>query len=275
MKPTVLVCPPTHFAVRDVKNPHMGGVPPVDHDRACRQWEEICRAFQRAGLDVTFIDPVPDLEDMVFAANQVFAGFHPKLGKFIVPSHMRHESRRREVPHYVEWFRQRHYRVIDLALEGEFLEGHGDLLWHGDHSRVWAGHGFRSTRGGVEVFAAFLRELGVAVTPLELVDPYFYHLDTCFSVLNAEAVLIFPGAFTPENLAQIRDLCPRVHEISRDDAMGFVCNGVVGNGCYLTPHLPPTLAAALSRENLQPVLLDTSEFEKSGGSAFCLKTLLP
>jgi N-dimethylarginine dimethylaminohydrolase len=268
-----LFCPPTYFEIRDVKNPFMRGAEPVNARKAQAQWEEVRRAFEEAGVATEVIPAVPELEDMVFANNQVFVGetLRGERFRFIVPSHMRFPSRQREVPYFVEWFRGRGYRVVELDLTNEFLEGHGDLLWHADGSKVWAGHGVRSSRGGVERFAAAMRELEIEVIPLELVDGRFYHLDTCLAPLTAEAVLIYPGAFSGEALASIRAGCPRVHEVEEPEALGFVCNGVAANGRFLTPRLDSGLVRALGREGLEPMVVETSEFEKSGGSVCCLK----
>jgi len=266
-----LFCPPTYFEIRDVKNPFMRGAAPVDAEKAQAQWEEVRRVFEEAGVATEVIPAVRDLEDMVFANNQVFVGESRRSERFIVPSHMRFPSRQREVPCFVEWFRGRGYQVMEVDLSNEFLEGHGDLLWHADGSKVWAGHGFRSSRGGVTRFAAALRELEIEVLPLELVDGRFYHLDTCFAPLTAEAVLIYPGAFSGAALASIQANCPRVHEVDEAEALRFVCNGVAANGRFLTPHLDAGLLRALVRERLEPVVVETSEFEKSGGSVCCLK----
>ena len=268
-----LFCPPDYFEIRDVKNPFMRGAERVDRETAEAQWEGVRRAFEAAGVATEVIPAVQDLEDMVFANNQVFVG-RGREGegfRFIVPSHMRFPSRQREVPYFVEWFRGRGYSVIELDLANEFLESHGDLLWHGDGSKVWAGHGVRSSRGGVEQFASAMSKMGVEVIPLELVDARFYHLDTCFAPLTAEAVIIYPAAFSREALASIRAGCPRVYEVEEQEALGFVCNGVAANGRFLTPRVTPGLARALEREGLEPVVVETSEFEKSGGSVCCLK----
>jgi len=272
MSRSVLLCPPTYFEVRDQKNPHMRGT--VDREKAQRQWESLREALLKAGLQVETIAPVKGLEDMVFAANQVFVGCHEKVGKFVVPSEMRYQSRQREVPYYVNWFSSRGYKVIALDLVGECLEGHGDLIWHPDRSRIWAGYGFRSTRPAIDKFTAAMLELGIPVTPLQLIDEYCYHLDTCFCPLNSESVLIYAGAFSAESLQILRTVWQRVHELSREEARQFMCNGIVANACYITPHTNPNLDAILAREGLTSVLVDTSEFEKSGGSAFCMKTFL-
>ena len=218
--------------------------------------------------------PSTSLDDMVFAANQVFVGHHDRLGNFIVPSRMRYASRHKEVTFFVDWFRQRGYKVIDLDLDGEYLEGHGDLLWHPDHSRIWAAYGFRSTRGGVEKFAAAMQQLDFPVIPVQLVDEHCYHLDTCLCPLNDDAALIYPGAFSPESLNTVRSAWKRIHELTRDEAHQFMGNGIVANGRFITPRLTRNLEQILAQESLIPVVVDTSEFEKSGGSVFCMKAFI-
>ena len=271
----VLLCPPAYFDVVDEKNPYMATRVTVDREKAQRQWQALRSALEQAGCQVETIAPVPGLEDMVFAANQVFAGFHEGIGKFIVPSRMVHDSRQREVPFYVDWYRQRGYKIIEVDLGNDHLEGHGDLIWHPDWSRIYAGYGFRSTRAGVEKFGDAMSKLGIPVVPLQLIDRYCYHLDTCFCPLNNEAVLLYPGAYAPEALATLRGFWKRVYELTADEAHKFMGNGIVANGRYLTPYITPHLESILSQEGLEPVVIDTSEFEKSGGSLFCMKTCLP
>ena len=41
------------------------------------------------------------------------------------------------------------------------------------------------------------------------------------------------------------------------------------------PYIAPPLEAILHQEGLTPVIVETTEFEKAGGSCFCMKTLLP
>lgn len=276
LMPKVLVCPPDYFEVVDQKNPYMSKNCNVDRVKARTQWENLCCVLQQNGCEIHMIDPAAGLEDMVFAANQVFVGEKPGYGKFVVPSRMVYPSRHREVAHFTEWFRARDFRIIDIAFaEGEYLEGHGDLLWHPDGSRVYAGFGFRSTRGAIEKFSAAMSEMGIAVIPLELIDRYCYHLDTCLCPLNNDSALVFAGAFCAASLASIHKFWNRVHLLDSEEAHGFMGNGIVVNGHYITPHITPQLEAILAQEELSPIVVDTSEFEKSGGSCFCMKTFFP
>lgn len=274
--PKVLLCPPDYFDVVDQKNPYMSKNCSVDRTKARSQWGALCSILQQNGCEIHTIAPVPGLEDMVFAANQIFVGEKPGYGKFAVPSRMVYPSRHREVPHFVEWFRAHDFRIIDILFaEEDYLEGHGDLLWHPDGSRVYGGYGFRSTRGAIDKFSVAMSEMGIPVVPLELIDSYCYHLDTCLCPLNDEAALIFAGAFPAASLHLLHQSWKRVHLLDAEEAHQFVGNGIVVNGRYITPRMTPQLETLLVREGLTPEIVDTSEFEKAGGSCFCMKTFFP
>ena len=271
----VLLCPPQYFDVVDQKNPHMLKEAAVDRLKARSQWENLCGVLQQCGCEIELIDPVENLEDMVFAANQIFVGEKFGYGKFAVPSRMVHPSRQREVPYFTNWFRSQNYQVIDLDYGSDFLEGHGDLLWHPDGSRIYGGYGFRSTRGGIEKISAAMWQMSIPVVPLELIDPYCYHLDTCLCPLNSDAALVFPGAFNAESLASLHKFWNRVHLLAAEEAHRFMGNGIVINGRYITSSITPQVDAILRLEELTPVIVETTEFEKAGGSCFCMTTLLP
>ena len=132
-----------------------------------------------------------------------------------------------------------------------------------------------STRGGIEKFAAAMSEMGIPVVPLQLIDPYCYHLDTCLCPLNKDAALIFPGAYSADALAALHQFWNRIHLLTAEEAHRFMGNGIVVNGKYVTPYVSPQLKVLLQKEGLTPVIVDTSEFEKAGGSCFCMKTFLP
>jgi N-dimethylarginine dimethylaminohydrolase len=117
--------------------------------------------------------------------------------------------------------------------------------------------------------------MGIPVVSLQLVDAYCYHLDTCLCPLNDEAALIFAGAFPAEALASLHRCWKRIHLLNAEEAHHFMGNGIVINGHYITPHVTRQLEAMLQQEGLTPIVVDTSEFEKAGGSCFCLKTFLP
>jgi N-dimethylarginine dimethylaminohydrolase len=270
-----LMCRPEHFTVRDVKNPFMSSENPVDRSRARKQWNKLRTALERHGVATLQIEPVEDLEDMTFAANQVFVGSGSVHAKFIVPSRMRYASRQREVSYYVAWFREHAYDVLDLAFhDDEYFEGHGDAIVQPGTGRVWAGYGWRSSASGIRLFAKSMRAESIEVTPLRLVDPTFYHLDTCLAALSADAALYYPGAFAQPSREALEAGWSRLYPVSRADAERFACNGIAVNGAFIASYAFAGLADVLRRERLKPVSVDLSEFEKAGGSAFCMKAFL-
>jgi N-dimethylarginine dimethylaminohydrolase len=271
----VLMLRPDYFAISEAHSPFPCHPSPVDFTLAHTQWEHLRQAFQRAGLEVLLLDPEPGLEDMCFTADQSFAGVDREERSFVIPSRLLHRRRRDEVEPFSRWYCEQGYRIVDLGLEGEeFLEGSGDLLWNTDRESVWAGFGHRSTRAAVDQFAGLMESMGFEVRKLELVDPRFYHLDLCLAPLTPESMLLYPGAFAPETLARIR-LWANTFEVTREEALQFLCNGVSVNGYYITPQLSRHLEQVLVREGIEPIVVDLSEFQKAGGSVASLKMLLP
>jgi N-dimethylarginine dimethylaminohydrolase len=106
------------------------------------------------------------------------------------------------------------------------------------------------------------------------VDAHCYHLDTSLCPLNQDAALINPSAYSEESLNDLRRGWKRIHEMGSEEAHRFMGNGIVANGRYITPYLSDNLGKILASEGLTPVIVDTSEFEKSGGSVFCMKAFL-
>ena len=79
------------------------------------------------------------------------------------------------------------------------FEGAGDALFCGD--TLYAGYRMRSDAAGHQAIG---RMLGVRVIPVELVDPRYYHLDTCFCPLAPDAAIWYPPAFDDYGQRAIR-----------------------------------------------------------------------
>lgn len=269
---SILMCPPTYFEVKDIKNSFMqGNLGKVDIESARRQWEDLRDTFIKLGKEVFIIDAVPELEDMVFAANQVLPGFNKT--PYVLLSHMRHASRKKEVPYYQDWFKKRGYEILELDSQDLLFEGQGDAIWHPAKQMLWGGYGHRTSLDAYQEIAA---KLDVPVIALELHTNDFYHLDTCFCVLDPNTVLIYSEAFTKEGLKLIHHFFPRVMEVPTEDAYKtFACNAL----CVDYEHVVIQRGAEATNEKLyhagfEVIEVDTSEFIKSGGSVFCLKMMV-
>ena len=269
---TVLVCRPDYFDVLDVKNDFMEGqVGEVDKTEARRQWHGAVLAFRDCGMRVEMIEPTPGCEDMVFCANPALPGLDAAGKKRCALGRMKHESRQREVPAFAAWFRAHGYDVAEV--DGGVFEGGGDGVWHPGRGLIWGGFGGRSEPGA---YAHLARIFGVPVILVELRPP-FYHLDTCFCMLDEETALVHPPAFTPESFRVIRRIVPRLIEADPDEARGrLACNAaaflgthvVIQSGC-------PKTAASLRAHGYRIFEVEAGEFLKSGGGVYCMKMALP
>ena len=160
--------------------------------------------------------------------------------------------------------RDRGFEVVFLP-EAYHFEGAGDALFCGE--TLFAGYRFRSdVRSHQWIGERISRE----VLPLELVDPRFYHLDTCFCPLEEDLALFYPGAFDEYGISVLRDRIKRLIEVAPEEAISFSCNAVVVGRTVILNDGAPKLAALLKELGFQVRLLCFSEFIKSGGSAKCL-----
>ncbi|MBI4423426.1 MAG: amidinotransferase [Elusimicrobia bacterium] len=268
---TVLMCPPDHYDVVDVKNPFMvGKAGTVDKAAARAQWDSVREAYAARGKTVKLVSPVEGLEDMVFCSNTAMVGLTTRMERVCLLSRMRHPSRRREVPYIEQWFKGEGYRIQRLSDETAMFEGMGDCVWHPGKRLLWGGYGFRSDP---EVYPEVAQAFEAPVILLRLVNERFYHLDTCFCPLNQEAVLIYPSAFDPESLGLILKIFPIVLVAEEAEATrNLACNAAVIDSKSAILQKGSDIAMRhIHAIGLETVPVDTTEFIKSGGSVFCLR----
>jgi N-dimethylarginine dimethylaminohydrolase len=83
-------------------------------------------------------------------------------------------------------------------------------------------------RTELEAHPRLAAALRVEVLSVRLVDPRFYHLDTCFCPLENGTLLYYPPAFDAYSNRLIESRVPAAQRIavSDADAMHFACNAV-------------------------------------------------
>jgi N-dimethylarginine dimethylaminohydrolase len=254
----VLMCPPTHYGVEYEINPWMHVDVAVDRERAARQWEALLAAYRDLGVDVVLAQPRAGLPDMVFTANAAVV-----RGERAVLSRFRHPQRRGEEPLWRALLEEAGMKVSDTG--GRAFEGAGDALFVGD--TLVCGHGFRTDPAAIPELG---RALDVEVVAVELVDPRFYHLDTCFCPLDKHTVLLAPAALSPESVARVRRLAERVIEVPPEVAAGFACNALPVGRTVVASIALEALAGPLEEAGYSVLGLPMSEFIKAGGGVRCL-----
>lgn len=261
--PTFLMCPPTLYDVKYVINPWMdGNVNQSSRRNATRQWEQLYDALASLAR-VELVEQQAGSPDMVFTAN---AGLVRK--GVVALSRFLHRERQGEEPHFRRWFDDSGFTVHEMPSTVPF-EGEGDALFEADNSRLWAGYGMRSQESSHH----YLQDTwGVEVISLRLIDPRFYHLDTCFCPLFGGYVLYYPQAFDAASQAKIA--ARYGHEkriaVSTQDAFRFACNAINIGRVILLNEVSAELSRRLEAHGFRVMQLPLTEFLKAGGAAKCL-----
>jgi N-dimethylarginine dimethylaminohydrolase len=257
--PHILMCPPDHYGIEYEINPWMKKERQADHAEAVRQWQALHSLLSSLGAQISLVTPAAGLPDLVFTANAALI-----FRRRAVLSRFRHAQRQGEEAHFAAWFEEHAFQVERLPAR-LYFEGAGDALFCGD--TLFAGYRFRSDARGHQLIGGMIER---RVLPLELVDPYFYHLDTCFCPLAPGMALYFPGAFDAYGRQVIQELVPDLIEVALEEAKSFACNAVVVGKNVVTNVDCPRMHDDLKSRGFAPIATPLSEFVKAGGSAKCL-----
>jgi N-dimethylarginine dimethylaminohydrolase len=259
MTPRILMCPPDHYGIEYEINPWMNRSLGAVRQLAFSQWTALRDTLQLLGVIIELIEPRPGLPDLVFTANAGLI-FHNKF----LSARFKHEVRARESPFFDAWFAGHGFEVAHLP-ENLHHEGAGDALFCGE--TLFAGY---RTRSDAQSHQWVGQALGVRVLPLELVNPRFYHLDTCFCPLAPGEAIYFPEAFDAYGRRVLESQVPKLIAVKEEEAHRFGCNAVVIGKTVVHNSHCPRLAESLAAAGYRSIEVELDEFLKAGGSAKCL-----
>ena len=268
MEQTMLMCPPDFFEVSYEINPWMKGqINASVQKRAEQQWEHLANLIGQQ-MPINIITPKEKLPDMVFTANAGLVS-----GNKVVVSRFTPKERQGESQHFRDWFKTKGYEVMETPAELPF-EGAGDALFDDGKGILWVGYGFRSA---ADASVWLEQNLGREVHGLKLVDPRFYHLDTCFCPLKRGYIMYYPEAFAPESLELLKEkISPDLLiPVEEDDAIAFACNAVNIDDTIIMHKASDSLKKRLAAIGFEVKEAPVDEFLKAGGSTKCLTLKLP
>ncbi len=267
--PNLLMCKPTYFSIRYEINPWMKIQQKVDPSLAMLQWLNLCQIIKQCGGNIVELTPVENLPDFIFTAN---AGLRHERQIYL--SRFRHPERQGEFPHFRRWFNESGFEVITEPEEffdhrghykGPCFEGAGDALFLGE--TLFSGFGFRTDK---EIYPYIYELLKIKKSVFcELVDPRFYHLDTCFCPLNEHQAIWYPQAFSKASQRQMADQAD-LFTITAEEELSFACNAVVINKNVVIPDRCPQTRVTLEKLGFTVYDCPMTEFIKSGGACKCL-----
>lgn len=262
-KPRWLLCKPNHYSVTYQINPWMDVSKVPTAALAAQQHADLVSALEKIGCQLEFVAPQAGLPDMVFTAN---AGI--VVGKRCVLARFRYAERRGEEHFFQEWFEQ-HGFTVDKLTKG-FHEGEGDALFVRP-GVLFGGYGFRSDRAAQEETAELLG--CSALVPCNLIDGRFYHLDTCFTPIDANRALFVPSAFAKDSIREM-ERNVELFSVSEADALKFACNAVVVDKSVVMPAGCGATEALLKSWGFTPHAVQMTEYLKAGGATKCLSLQL-
>jgi ornithine--oxo-acid transaminase len=254
------MCPPEWYGVDYVINPWMAGnVNRSSRDLAFAQWKGIHNVL-RSVADVRLLHPEPGCPDMTFVGH---AGLvHHGVAAI---SSFSHAERRSESSYLRRWLASHGFILWETPRETAF-EGEGDISFDDSGKRLWAAHGVRTCKAAHRHIADAWH---VPVTSLHLIDPRFYHLDTCFTPLSNGYLLYYPGAFDAASLTMIEEAYPSTKRIAvtEADATRMACCALNIGKMVFTGEITRELATRLFDAGFDVVQLELSEFIKGGAGA--------
>lgn len=258
-----LMCPPTYFDVTYSINPWMDPSRPVDRSLAVRQWTGLVEAYRSTGHRVDVLEPLPNLPDMVYAANGATV-----VDGHMLPARFANPERAGEAAVHAAW----HQRNCTLYGGGyprpatAINEAEGDFAVLS--GRILAGSGFRTT---LPAHRELARLTGREVISLELVDPRLFHLDLALTVLDDQCdhIAYYPEAFSQRSRRLLRQLFPDALIATGSDAYAFGLNAVSDGLHVFIPAGARRLRELLVGAGYWPISVDLSELIKGGGSVKC------
>lgn len=257
------VCSPDYFQVEYDINVHMtGNEKAVDRLKAWDQWYRF--VLMELRKECTLIQR-PQLEgspDMVFTAN---AGTAYK--NKVLLANFKNKERKAEERQFEKIFRGLGYDV--LYAQNSF-EGEGDVLFQPESKTVWYGYGQRSSYEASFELKDFLKDC--RVNCLQLVNPKYYHLDTCFLPLRRGKIMYYPGAFDviSQEIITNQTTSSRRIPLESGEAAQFMCNSVLVGNTLFMPACSDRIEKILTDLGYTVKVCPMGEFMKAGGACKCL-----
>ena len=214
------------------------------------------------------------LPDIVFVANGGLS--LPRLsGPVVLLPHMKYEQRQAELPYLKGMYKTIGIPTINYPGKEPF-EGQAELKWFHGGRKAICGYGFRSTKQTFVELDRFFKKIYKKDSPELLVVPLissnYYHLDVAMLEYSDTQCILHHGAFSDASIKKIMKFLGKENVTVLDTKDSFCLNALV-DGPHLITHkltdrkLKPLFEKLTGKKVVQ---IDTTEFEKSGGSVRCM-----
>lgn len=252
----VLMCRPTAFDVVYAINPWMEVNNKPNKTLALKQWQNLYDTYQKLGVKINLIEQGENVPDMVFTTN---AGV--VWENTFIASNFRPAERKPEEVLFQQWFKDNGYQLKTLDC---YHSGEGDALEY--NNKLYCDYGYRSSLKATQQLAKLV---DVDAVKLEIIDPFFYDLDLTFCPLGDRAVMYYPKAYSQQSQEILAEL-PNAIELNHEQVANQFANSVYANGKLIISGCDDKLRKQLHKFDIEPIIIDVSEFRKAGGGIKCM-----
>jgi len=252
----------------------------INKDRAYRQWLDLYTFL--AGSSLVYLLPnKKEFQDITYVANLGIHLHHIQDDNIIILSNFTSEPRKGEELVGKQFFESMGYKTIISPFK---FEGEADLKYLGGNNYI-GGWGIRSQ---IETYEWLNKhpDLNINVIPVEMVDDYLYHLDCSIFPLTTSDCMVCTEMFTEQEIAHI-ERYTNIIDVEYDDAMGGITNSLRMSNLIINSSNISELKAhdedyvfeknkinnlekICGKLGMEPVIINLSEFYKSGGMLSCL-----
>ena len=253
------------------QNKYIEVVRKVNKKKASEQHKKLEKSFENMIVYTVKSDEI--IPDIVFVANGGLC--LPRLPEpVIVLPYMKYPQRKKELKYLREIFSSFHTVDFPGSASAPF-EGQAEIKWfHGGTLGV-CGYGHRSTKESFHKMEKLLKKVysKYGIQPpkllvLKLESPTYYHLDVAMLEYDDTKCIVHKRSFSPESIQKLKEVLD-VYVLDTTDS--FCLNAVVDGKNLITHTLTPDLKKELEHVTGKKIKqVDTSEFEKAGGSVRCM-----
>lgn len=234
------------------------------------QWYSLKDIYEELEQNLLEMKSGAWLFDQVFCAHVGLPFITPAQQTGIFLSHPAKPNRRQEPRYFQHWMKSFAYPCLTAAQENNWqFEGAADAVWHPGRYLLWGG----LTSGmPADMFCYIQRTLEVPFIALRITDPAFSHLIECFTLLRSDTALYYPEAFAPQSRELLEHLIPNLIPVRREEALNAGCQSFCPDGRHVLIQAgSEALIREIKRQNLIPLIVDTSHYMKHGGSIAAMK----
>ena len=252
--------------------------------KAFEQHDKLEEAFSYSKISSFTIDydeTTRVLSDIVFTANCGLC--LPRLPRLpqslVILPYMKYAQRKKELPYLKIIFKKMNLTMVKFPGDKSCpFEGQAEIKWFCGGTKAIAGYGFRSTKKTFLVLDELLKKIyhshgleSPEILALPLESDHYYHLDVAMLEFDDTKCVFHKRAFSPDSVKKIQSFLGKENVHILDTADSFCLNAVVDGPNLITHKLSDSLKKELEKITGKHIKqVDTSEFEKSGGSVRCM-----